>query len=61
MGTGQWTGGDVFSGVRSVGYRSSSSRVDNPVNAWVVLLSGVFVFVFDKFFTFTVWPVRGGQ
>jgi len=41
VGTGQWTEGNAFSGVRAGIYWSSSSFVARPDYAWVVYLLGV--------------------
>jgi hypothetical protein len=55
--------GDWFSGVLATGYWSSTTRMGNMSNAWVVGLGGGGIGVENKTTTFPyyVWPVRGGQ
>lgn len=60
-GTGQWTSGDPFIGVQSMGYWSSSTSAAGTTNAWGVYLGDGDVGVGVKSFTYRVWPVRGGQ
>ncbi len=61
-GTGQWTEGDVFAGVQSNYYWSSTSVTGLPSYAWNVYLSSGFVNGSDKSTSsYYVWPVRAGQ
>jgi Protein of unknown function (DUF1566) len=59
-GTGQWTEGDAFSGVRSAAYWSSTTLAGSPGDAWDVLLGFGSTLAVGKDATFLVWPVRGG-
>jgi hypothetical protein len=60
-GTAQWSEGDVFAGVQSNFYWSSTSGAGYPSFAWSVDLNGGVVYSYGKTNTFHVWPVRGGQ
>ena len=60
-GTAQWTEGDVFAGVQSPYYWSSTSYAYVPSYAWVVNLWNGVVDGNAKAGTLYVWPVRGGQ
>ncbi len=60
-GTAQWTEGDVFAGVRSDSYWSSTSFAFDPSYACYVYLGVGYVYVSDKTSSSFVWPVRGGQ
>ena len=60
-GTAQWTEGDVFAGVQSNYYWSSTSCASYPSYAWYVYLGIGSVNGFGKTGTTYVWPVRGGQ
>ncbi len=62
-GTGQWTEGDAFSGVKSTHYWSSSSLAENPLGAWIVNLGGgaAPTLGYKPGDVYAVWPVRGGQ
>jgi len=60
-GTAQWTEGDVFAGVQSSFYWSSTSYAGGPSRAWAVGLYYGFVYDGDKTSAYYVWPVRGGQ
>ncbi len=60
-GTARWTEGDVFAGVQSSYYWSSTSYADYPSGAWYVGLGYGGVDDYDKPGTLYVWPVRGGQ
>jgi hypothetical protein len=58
-GTDKWTEGNAFSGVQSGSSWSSTTRADNPVIAWRVVLSVGFAGEDSKGATGLVWPVRG--
>jgi len=58
-GTGQWTEGDVFEGVQSL-YWSSTSNASNALNAWYFSVDGALTTA-GKDNSISVWPVRGGQ
>ncbi len=61
-GTAQWTEGDVFAGVESYYYWSSTSVAGFPTQAWYVYLNYAFVDDFGKTVSLVyVWPVRGGR
>ncbi|RLE20061.1 MAG: hypothetical protein DRJ65_19015 [Acidobacteria bacterium] len=60
-GTGQWTEGDVFAGVQSDGFWSSTSAAYNPGLAWTVWPYYGSVDHDGKWNTGYVWPVRAGQ
>lgn len=60
-GTGQWTEGDVFAGVQSNIYWSSTSDANSPPNAWFVGVFNGYVDSNGKAATYYVWPVRSGQ
>ena len=60
-GTGQWAEGDMFAGVQSYHYWSSTSRGNGSPRAWSVNLVNGPVVYYDKHFTYYVWPVRGGM
>ncbi len=62
-GTAKWTNDDAFTNVQSDYYWSSISF---PLGigtccAWALSLDDGSVYLFDKPFSFGVWPVRGGQ
>jgi hypothetical protein len=60
-GTSKWQEGDVFVGVKSDSYWSSTTRANRTDYAWVVALSiGNINFILFKTSTIYVWPVRGG-
>jgi hypothetical protein len=59
-GTGQWTEGDVFAGVQSSVYWSSTSFALYSSVAWGVYLAPGLVYSYDKADAYDVWPVRGG-
>lgn len=62
-GTAKWTEGDVFSGVESDEYWSSTTDANPTANdkAWYVHLIGGHVHSTFKSNSFYVWPVRGGM
>ncbi len=60
-GTAQWSEGDVFAGVRSNIYWSSTSNALYPSEPWAVTLGFGNVGSLGKTDTSYVWPVRGGQ
>ena len=61
-GTAKWTEGDVFSGVQSGYYWSSTSYAGNANTAWrLALLDGSVNSGGAKTTAYVVWPVRGGQ
>jgi len=60
-GTAKWTEGDVFSGVQSSSYWSSTSHAGNANNAWRLALLDGYVNGGAKSIVYFVWPVRGGQ
>jgi hypothetical protein len=60
-GTGKWTEGDAFSGVKRWYYWSSSSYAGGPDRAWSVGLRYGNVDNDGKTDTDDVWPVRGGH
>jgi len=60
-GTTQWSEGDVFAGVQSYYYWSSTSYVGNASRAWYVDLYYGNVNIYPKLYTGYVWPVRVGQ
>jgi len=53
--------GHLFSGVQSNFYWSSTTFVYYPDSAWRVTLRHGYVYFDDKWVTYYVWPVRGGQ
>ncbi len=59
-GTAKWSEGDVFAGVRSSYYWSSTSRALNPLSAWSFVLGEGALYSHDKTSTAYVWPVRAG-
>ena len=65
--TACWTGGCsniglcAFSDVQSAFYWSASPFVVNPSSAWVAGLDTGVIGPANKFITYPVWPVRGGQ
>ena len=62
-GTGQWTEGDPFTGLRAMNnYWSSTSYADDPYVAFIVhLYDGHVVGGNKQAGPYYVWPVRGGQ
>ncbi len=60
-GTGQWSAGDPFTGVKPEYYWSSTSYVSYTANAWRVGLYYGFVNMGTKTNSYYVWPVRAGQ
>ena len=60
-GTAQWTSGDVFTGVQSRYYWSSTTYALNTSYAWFVVLGDGGVDGSSKTINYSVWPVRGGQ
>ncbi len=59
-GTDQWTEGDVFSGVESQEYWSSTTFVRTPWNGWTVDLALGYSTDISKNIRHQVWPVRRG-
>lgn len=62
-GTGQWAPGDPFTNVMNNYYWSSSSAVNHPANAWLVILSNGTSQVVPRdsiSYAVSVWPVREG-
>lgn len=59
-GTGKWTEGDAFSGVRLSFYWSSTTNAHNTSYAWHVNLTNGSVNNNDRTNADYVWPVRGG-
>ena len=60
-GTAKWTEGDVFVGVQSGSYWSSTSSVGSANHAWFVYLDNGYVSAATKTDPLYVWPVRVGQ
>ncbi|RKZ92748.1 MAG: hypothetical protein DRR19_03280 [Candidatus Parabeggiatoa sp. nov. 1] len=60
-GTGKWTEGDAFVGVKSSWYWSSSSYAFNAGYAWSVHFNVGNVVINGKTGSYDVWPVRDGQ
>ncbi|MDM8540532.1 DUF1566 domain-containing protein [Desulfococcaceae bacterium HSG9] len=60
-GTDRWSEGDAFTGVSSVYYWSSTSKMISADEAFVVGLGRGVVHLFGKSDKRYVWPVRGGQ
>ncbi len=60
-GKSQWVSGDIFTGVQSNIYWSSTTYSANTANAWSVNLNDGYVGADDKTSTYYVWPVRAGQ
>jgi hypothetical protein len=60
-GTGQWGEGDPFAGVHALKYWSSTSRANYQHHVWLVYFYDGAVEDGDKFYTYYMWPVRGGQ
>jgi len=60
-GTAHWTEGDVFAGVQSSLYWSSTSSASNLSFAWIVNLNDGYVYANGKPDAAYVWPVRGGR
>lgn len=60
-GTGKWGVGDPFTGDPSHKYWTSTSRADYQHHTWLVYLYDGGVEDGDKFYTYRMWPVRGGQ
>jgi hypothetical protein len=61
MGTAQATEGDVFSGMQSDSYWSSTSDAGTPDSAWTVGFSAGLTFSYPKTNIKAVWPVRNGS
>ena len=59
-GTAQWSEGDMFSGVKTYFYWSSTSSAVYPERAFYVALHSGGTTYFDKAGSYYVWPVRGG-
>ena len=53
--------GHPFAGVQSVFYLSSTTYAANTGYAWGVPLGNGYVSSASKSYTYSVWPVRGGQ
>ncbi|RLE29322.1 MAG: hypothetical protein DRJ61_14815 [Acidobacteria bacterium] len=60
MGTAQATEGDVFSGMQSDSYWSSTSDAGTTDSAWAVGFSTGVTFSYPKTDIKAVWPVRNG-
>ena len=60
-GTAQWTEGNVFSGVQSAPYWSSTTFIKTPWNAWAVDFSLGRTLDISKDIRHRVWPVRAQQ
>ncbi len=60
-GSAQWSEGDMFAGVQSSTYWSSTSLALNPSLAWFVYLYNGGVNASGKTNAYYVWPVRVGQ
>jgi hypothetical protein len=60
-GTGKWAEGDLFTGVQSDNYWSSTTLARYTYRAWVVNFNNGYVYHHDKNNTYYVWCVRGGQ
>ena len=50
----------AFSGVQLNNYWSSTTNAGNPCGAWYVNLSDGIVLGVNEYYTYYVWPVRGG-
>jgi hypothetical protein len=53
--------GHPFSGVQSYYYWSSTTSAYGTTYAWFVFLNSGYVYFYNKAYTYSVWPVRGGQ
>jgi hypothetical protein len=60
-GTGRWTEGDPFTGIQSLKYWTSTTRTGYTHHVWLVYLYLGDVEEADKFYSYHMWPVRGGQ
>ncbi|OQW91573.1 MAG: hypothetical protein BWK78_04255 [Thiotrichaceae bacterium IS1] len=60
-GTAKWTAGDAFLNVVNGYYWSASSYAVNTAGAWNVSLNVGGVSTSAKSYSYSVWPVRGGQ
>jgi len=60
-GTGQWSEGDAFSGVKANYYWSSTSNAFDPAYAWHVRLDCGCVYGSVKPTIYYVWPVRNSR
>ncbi len=60
-GTEQWTEGDVFTGVESDEYWSSTALIYRRMHGWSVAFTFGGISYADKTTTYFVWPVRAGQ
>jgi len=60
VGTEPWKDGDVFSGVQSSWYWSSTSYKEKTSLAWSVYLDIGRLYSYGKNFMYNVWTVRGG-
>jgi len=60
-GTEPWKEGDVFLGVQSSWYWSSTSYKDNTSLAWTMYIDNGGMYSYGKKFTYYVWTVRGGH
>jgi hypothetical protein len=60
-GTMQWTNGNAFFYVQSLGYWSSTTGAGGTGSAWGVDMWGGYVDYYGKAGYYYVWPVRGGQ
>ncbi|OAD21251.1 protein containing DUF1566, partial [Candidatus Thiomargarita nelsonii] len=60
-GTEPWKEGDVFLGVQSSWYWSSTSYKDNTSLAWTMYIDNGRMYSYGKTFTYYVWTVRGGH
>ncbi|MCP4707707.1 MAG: DUF1566 domain-containing protein [Planctomycetes bacterium] len=60
-GAGKWVEGDLFTGVQSKSYWSSTTDAESVTYAWGVDLIIGGATISYKNFTYYVWPVRGGQ
>jgi hypothetical protein len=60
-GTGQWTPGNPFTGVQNFQYWTSTTTVENTLQAKVVTVGRGDMGALSKALSARVWPVRGGQ
>jgi len=60
-GTGPWSEGDAFTGVKSDAYWSSTEYEPFPSSAWGVNMVDGFVDLGFKGYDYYVWPVRPGN
>lgn len=56
-----WLNGQGFSGVQGTLCWSSSTVADGTSSAWVVYMFSGYVGSYRKYYSYDVWPVRGGQ